>query len=193
MVGMLLAIAGGFADPAFAHNDYSPLGFAARTDNASEVLRLLAAGTPIDQKSGIYNETPLMIAADRGRLALVTLLLDKGAVIDESSPFAGTALHSAAFHGRLAVCRTLLERGANVNARNEEGWTPLHQVVNGAPDYQRLRGEYLEVAQLLVSKGADLNAKTRGGLTPLDMAKNRMTGERRRIAEFLRTKGTPSK
>ena len=62
----------------------------------------------------------------------------------------------------------------------------MHQVVNGAPDYKRLRGEYLEVAQLLVEKGAEIDARTRGGLTALDMLSTRCSGERERIADFLR-------
>ena len=168
---------------------YSSMALAIRRGNMPEVVRLLDAGTPIEERSGKYRETPLMVAARRGTWDMVKLLLDRGANVNTSSPIAGTALHAAAYRGRLDLCKLLIERGADVNAPNEEGWTVLHQVVNGAPDYPRLNGQFLEVVKLLVEKGADVNARTRGGMTPLDMLQTRATGERGRIADLLRLRG----
>ena len=169
-----------------ARTPYSTMAIAIRRGNMPEVVRLLDTGTPVNERSGKYQETPLMVAARRGTLEMVKLLVARGADVNASSPTIGTALHAAAFRGRLDLCRVLIEHKADVNAPNDEGWTVLHQVVNGAPDYPRLKGEYLEVVKLLVEKGADVGARTRGGLTALDMLKTRSAGERQKIADFLR-------
>jgi len=57
--------------------------------------------------------------------AAVTLLLEHGADINETTTAGSTPLHKAAMVGNAALVRLLLARGAKVNPRNSGGQTPL--------------------------------------------------------------------
>ena len=56
-------------------------------------------------------------AAAEGHLAVVTLLLDRGASVDLAVPGDENALIQASGNGHLEVVKLLVSRGANVNAR----------------------------------------------------------------------------
>src|SRR5437870_2747910 len=68
---------------------------------------------------------PLTSAARSGHLALVDLLLEKGAVIDARNPSGSTALYLAAENDRLAVVRRLLDKGADPKLAGRAEVTPL--------------------------------------------------------------------
>ncbi|KAI5826626.1 ankyrin, partial [Schizophyllum commune Tattone D] len=69
--------------------------------------------------------TPLMISAFNGREDIVSVLLDRGAHIEDSNAAGWTALNFAAEKGYLGIARLLLERGAFVSARTKQQATPL--------------------------------------------------------------------
>jgi hypothetical protein len=92
----------------------------------------------------------LVEAAKKGDLAVVKMLLDKGADPKSKEKDGATSLMYAAVEGHLAVARLLLDKGADVNARDSAGWSPLI----GAT-----LGNRLAVAELLLEEGADINAK----------------------------------
>ncbi|MDR3131797.1 MAG: ankyrin repeat domain-containing protein [Rickettsiales bacterium] len=97
-----------------------------------------------------YGQTPLHVAAARGKLNVVRYLVGKGANIH--AEIGGyTPLHFAAHLGWLKIVRYLIGKGANVNAKNICGGTALH----GAA----YRGE-LNVVKYLVNEGADVNASS---------------------------------
>lgn len=48
---------------------------------------------------------------------IVSLLLDRGASIDQTATFGDNALHRASANGHLEVVKLLVARGADVNAR----------------------------------------------------------------------------
>jgi ankyrin repeat protein len=75
--------------------------------------------------------TPLMYAAENGRLAAAKVLLDKGAKTDMQDASGMTALLYAARNGDSSMVQALLERGADVRARNDAGKTALMLVAEG--------------------------------------------------------------
>ncbi len=121
--------------------------------------------------------TLLQLAAEKGNLAIVNNLLDRGARIDnESSPRGLTALHFAAGNGHKEIVELLLNRGAAIDAKSSSrGLTPLHSAaVNGQK----------EIVELLLNRGAAIDAKCSSrGLTPLEYA---VKGKKASTAFLLR-------
>jgi hypothetical protein len=66
-----------------------------------------------------------MVAAKQGSLALVKLLLDKGADVNARDLEGRTVLMSA-LPGGLAVVQSLVERGADVRAKDPQGRTAMN-------------------------------------------------------------------
>ena len=74
------------------------------------------------------------------RIAIVKLLLDGRAFIEQRDKKGNTALHYAAGYGRIEVLQMLLKAGAVVNAKNDDGQTPK--------DVAMLNGEVTVVKML---------------------------------------------
>lgn len=73
-----LLVAG--ADPdATTTKGVTPLHFAAEADGARSIELLVAAGANVDARESVWNQTPLMFAAPKGRLGAVMALLEQGA------------------------------------------------------------------------------------------------------------------
>ena len=73
----------------------------------------------------------LMLAAHRGQMAHVELLLQAGAAPDlrqtqKDSERGDTALLRAMYGGHLAVAQRLMQAGASLQARNRWDWGPVH-------------------------------------------------------------------
>lgn len=73
----------------------------------------------------------LMLAAHRGQMAHVELLLQAGAAPDlrqtqKDSERGDTALLRAMYGGHLAVAQRLVQAGASLQARNRWDWGPVH-------------------------------------------------------------------
>jgi outer membrane protein assembly factor BamB len=85
---------------------------AARQGDLARVVALLDSGVPVDAPTR-YGATPLFYAAERGHLAIVRLLVARGASVHVEDTFYGvTPLASALGGGHLEVARYLLEQGA---------------------------------------------------------------------------------
>merc|ERR1711972_1009794 len=69
--------------------------------------------------------TCLGYAVGANRIAVVKLLLSKGAKADKCDASGGTALHYAAAYGRKELLECLLKGGLDVNAKTTQGQTPL--------------------------------------------------------------------
>jgi ankyrin repeat protein len=114
-----------------------------------------------------HGETALHLAASSKNIALVRLLLNKGADVKAEGIAERTALHYAVRKDNTAFVHLLLDRGADVNARDKFGCTVLHDaVIEGST----------AVVQLLLDRGADINAQSRIGHTALHFAA--MRGDR---------------
>ena len=95
--------------------DETPLMMAAMRGNLEWTLRLLDRGAAINRAGW----TPLHYAASGPAVAVVKLLLERGAAIDAPSPNRSTALMMAARYGSEEAVQLLLSRGANAQLRND--------------------------------------------------------------------------
>ena len=101
------------------------------------------------------------VAADKGHLEIVRLLLDAGATVDGFDSDQSTPLDVAAKEGHQEVVALLLDRGADVNRRDRNGACAMSFAMG--------RAQTAVVRQLLAA-GADVNYMGRGGHTLLQMA-----------------------
>lgn len=124
--------------------------------------------------------TALMMAASRGHLPVVRLLLHKGANPSGKNRKGSTALHSSTVEGHLAVTRMLVEAGTDLDAVNHEGGTALHNAA--------LFGHF-EIVRLFVEAGANVNIRRDGGATPLYYAAH--FGKSEVTRELLRAGADP--
>ena len=108
--------------------DETPLMMAALRGQLDSTQRLLARGAAVNRPGW----TPLHYAASGPEPKVLTLLLDRGAVVDAPSPNRTTALMMAARYGSEDSVRLLRARGADLNARNDLGLN--------AADFARLGG-----------------------------------------------------
>lgn len=128
----------------------------------------------LSRKNRQGKSTPLHIACDRGMTAVVELLVDRGAPLDQPDGDGRLPLHVAAERGRADAALVLLGRGADVNALNGVSrWTPLHYAASFAAAQGGSAGK---VVQLLLHKGATQQSDKDGRL-PLDVAAERQAWE----------------
>ena len=121
--------------------------------------------------------TPLMFAARQGDVAMVRLLLDHDANINEAAADGSTPLLVATVRGHVPLALFLLEQGAEPDGElAQAGYTPLHWAVNRSEavtshDYPEAPGEWAALAgipdrdgklaliEALLDHGADVNAR----------------------------------
>ncbi|MBV1861302.1 MAG: ankyrin repeat domain-containing protein [Nannocystaceae bacterium] len=106
------------------------------------------------------DQTPLIAAAWKANLAILTALLGAGADPNATNQNGQTALIVAAKSGADPLLLRLIEQGAGVNGRSH-GDTVLHTAVQTCER---------DVVQALLGAGADVNAERNDGATPLLMA-----------------------
>ena len=116
------------------------------------------------------DESPLMMAAFTGDLALCKQLIAKDADVNKPG---WAPLHYAATKGHVAVIRLLLDEHAYIDASSPNGSTPLMMAaMYGTP----------AAVKLLLEAGADPMIKNVQGLTAIDFAQR---GERKDSAEIV--------
>lgn len=116
------------------------------------------------------DESPLMIAALKGQLALVKKLIARDADVNKTG---WTPLHYAATSGHLAIMELLLENHAYIDAESPNGTTPLMMAAHyGTP----------ASVKLLLDAGADSSLRNQLGLSALDFAQR---GQRPDSAQLI--------
>ena len=119
-------------------------------DEVRRIRELIANSPDLINAPDKDGFTLLQTAAAKGKLSVVSLLLQSGAAVDGLKAQDLTPLHYAAGNGHKAVVDLLLMKGARVDAQTESGVTPLHLAA--------LKG-YEVVARALLDAGAPVNAK----------------------------------
>ena len=144
-----------------APNDAGQIGlFIALRGGAVKVARVLAShpGSNIDQANAA-DETPLMMAALRGNLAVAQQLLNRAATVNKPG---WSPLHYAATGPEPELIRLLLDRGAAIDAKSPNGSTPLMMAARYGSEVS---------VELLLLKGANVLARNDQGLSAADFAK----------------------
>ena len=121
---------------------------------------------------GHLGYSAITLAASRGHLDVVAVLLEQGGVdVNSTDEFGYTALHRAASNGHAPVVQLLISKpGIAVNQADDFGNTALHAAcMHGGNNCPRgMYGGHLAVIELLLTNmDVDPNAKNRGGRTPI--------------------------
>jgi hypothetical protein len=141
---------------------------AVNVDDIAQVKELLDGGLDVNGKNKA-GWSALMIAASKGNMEMLSLLIEKGADVDEKNTQQGqTPLIFAAHWGHADVLRLLIEQGADVNIQMDDGWTALIDSISM---------DKSDVAKILIESGADINVKSRDGWTALIAAAYKNNGE----------------
>ena len=176
-------------------NGSSPLTFAMTRGELEVVELLIDRGGDLEKVdrngiNGLFHRV-----AEVGHLALVEMLLKRGADVHYANDLGGTALHRAAQRGRAEMVAYLLKQGADVNAPDSRGRTALiraawHNQPDGIPSliahgarvdqhtwkekqtalhYASLNGR-ADVAKALLAGGASAQVRDHAGRRPIDLA-----------------------
>jgi len=127
------------------------------------LYRVLNWGGDVDaQHPGGTGERGLTMAASRGELRLVTLLLARGANVNAEDRLGFTALHRAAYADHVHVAEVLMRHGADVGAiAHDNGYTPLHCAASFGCS---------AMVAFLLDHGASIDARDAMGRTPVHVA-----------------------
>lgn len=173
---------------------------AAESGNLEGVTKALEAGA--NPSAMGPNSGALHCAAFNGHEAVVALLLEKGAKLEEKDKQGYYPIHLSVSRGHVAITEQLLAAGANIEVLTPQNGTPLHiaaasnypdilpVLINGganmeAKDVNELTSlaaaaslGNVETARLLIEAGADVNTEDVGGDTPLIKALRQLYGVR---------------
>jgi ankyrin repeat protein len=111
--------------------------------------------------------TCLYVAAKQGQDAMVSLLLDKGAEVNEEVGRLGSALKVAVYGGHSSTVKVLLNKGADINMNDTRGGAVSTALHLASED------DNTEMTRLLLEHGADVTIKNTYGDTPLQLAADR--------------------
>ncbi|RXN18598.1 ankyrin repeat domain-containing 6 [Labeo rohita] len=105
--------------------------------------------------------TPLHLAAYKGHIAVVRILLAAGCDLDIQDDGDQTALHRAAVVGNGDVISALIQEGCALDRQDKDGNTALHEAAWHG---------FSQSVKLLVKAGANVHAKNKAGNTALHLA-----------------------
>ncbi|XP_075072092.1 fibronectin type 3 and ankyrin repeat domains protein 1 isoform X2 [Mixophyes fleayi] len=169
---------------------------AVNMNDEATVLSILQTGYKKINVPDKLGFSPLMVAAQRGFLRLVELLVDHGADINQENGSGKNSLMLACFAGHLDVVEYLRKQGVSWDSRDKSGCTAMHWAADGGHlkviqwmindgckvDVKdsglhwtplmrvgAITGN-TDVAECLVNAGAEVNAKDKDGKTPLMVA-----------------------
>ena len=150
----------------------TPLHCAAQSENnATEIIKVLFERIVDPEEYNQNGDTPLHIAAARGKVEHVAALLEGAfdtegelvkSQIDAKDSVLYTALHCAVENGHYDVAKLLLEKGALRNTTGDDGEKPLHIGARNGED---------ETVELLLEENEEgLHLRSQIGHIPLYLA-----------------------
>ena len=133
---------------------YSPLHLAVGSNDEEQVEKILKS----DKKDNMINalgggdfgHTPLHLAAAKGRLKLMRMLIDAGADVNAYNKVGETPLTACAVNGQTLAAEMLIKHGADVEKPGELRRTPLLQAAIAGST---------QIVELLLAKGANIEAR----------------------------------
>ncbi|NXH18940.1 ANKR6 protein, partial [Bucco capensis] len=132
---------------------------AAYKGQVENVVQLINRGAKVAVTK--HGRTPLHLAAHKGHLHVVQVLLKAGCELDIQDDGDQTALHRAAVVGNTDVIATLIQEGCALDRQDKDGNTALHEACWHG---------FSQSAKVLVKAGANVLAKNKAGNTPLHLA-----------------------
>lgn len=130
-------------------------------DVVSYLLKDLLVNPNVADESSVSLLAKAVVNAD---WQLVTLLLEKGADVNEMDAKGIPLLALVSKNGNDEIIRKFLAEGADINLRSEGGESAV---------YLAAKHNQIESVRLLLNQGADINVQNAEGLTPLMIAANR--------------------
>ncbi|KAA0708979.1 Ankyrin repeat domain-containing protein 6 [Triplophysa tibetana] len=132
---------------------------ASHKGRADHVVQLINKGAKVaTTKNG---RTPLHLAAYKGHIAVVRILLAAGCDLDIQDDCDQTALHRAAVLGNTDVISALVQEGCALDRQDKDGNTALHETAWHG---------FSQSVKLLVKAGANVHAKNKAGNSALHLA-----------------------
>ena len=107
--------------------------------------------------------TPMLVAALFGRTAILHLLSELGASLDDKDPLDRSALHLAAQNGRGNTVRYLHNMGQDINLADGRGNTPLHLIAES---------NSVDSIRLVLRLGGTNEFRNADGHTPMELAES---------------------
>ncbi|XP_053192485.1 ankyrin repeat domain-containing protein 6b [Scomber japonicus] len=132
---------------------------ASHKGQADNVVQLINKGAKVAVTK--YGRSPLHLAAYKGHIEVVRILLKAGCDLDIQDDGEQTALHRAAVVGNSDVIGALIQEGCALDRQDKDGNTALHEV--------SWHG-FSQSVKLLVKAGANAHAKNKAGNTALHLA-----------------------
>ncbi|KAM8954198.1 ankyrin repeat domain-containing protein 6 isoform 2-T2 [Pelodytes ibericus] len=132
---------------------------AAYKGQVDNVVQLINKGAKVAVTK--HGRTPLHLAANKGHLNVVQILLKAGCELDIQDDGHQTALHRAAVVGNSDILAVLIQEGCALDRQDKDGNTALHEA--------SWHG-FSQSVKLLVKAGANVLARNKAGNTPLHLA-----------------------
>ncbi|XP_074253801.1 ankyrin repeat domain-containing protein 6 isoform X2 [Saimiri boliviensis] len=132
---------------------------AAYKGQTENVVQLINKGAKVAVTK--HGRTPLHLAANKGHLPVVQILLKAGCDLDVQDDGDQTALHRATVVGNTEIISALIHEGCALDRQDKDGNTALHEA--------SWHG-FSQSAKLLVKAGANVLAKNKAGDTCLHVA-----------------------
>ncbi len=153
-------------------------GQACKEGNTDYVLSFLDRGGDPNEVINGWHERALHLAASRGNLSVIPVLLEYGADTEARDYRGQTPLSVAAWWGNTEACKLLLAGGAVVDAQDNRGATPL---------WYAARNGHHQVVELLLKHGAStVSAESDDGSGPLSpLEAGVLSGDRRTCRSLI--------
>uniref|UniRef100_A0A4X1VKZ1 Ankyrin repeat domain 6 n=1 Tax=Sus scrofa TaxID=9823 RepID=A0A4X1VKZ1_PIG len=145
---------------------------AAYKGQAENVVQLINKGAKVAVTK--HGRTALHLAANKGHLSVVQILLKAGCDLDVQDDGDQTALHRATVVGNTEVIAALIQEGCALDRQDKDGNTALHEA--------SWHG-FSQSAKLLVKAGANVLAKNKGSVSAGDTHSSEQAAPRKEEAK----------